>query len=149
MATIDFREVLSTPVEQIEQPRSIPRCHLLARIPNPGYEFGTTRGQGTPYVRFVFKDLEPGPDVEPGALDGIDLSSRDMRVDMWCTAKALYRLDRMMDSVLGPNTNKRTCFERLPDMNDKLVMIGVSPRLDEEGRDTGFNEVTSVSARPE
>lgn len=147
---IDIREILSTPVDEIERPKSIPRCHLFAEIPNPGYEFGSTKGNGTPFVRWHFKNLEPGPDwPESMGAEDFNLSERDLRIDMWATPKALNRIDRMLDAVLGPNANKRSCFERLPDTNGAEVMILVAPRLNEDGTDTGYNDVLSVTARPE
>lgn len=146
---IDIREILSTPVDDIERPKSIPKCHLLADIPSPGYEFGVTKGNGTPFVRWHFKNLQPGPDAPEGLSEEFNLGERDLRIDMWATPKALNRMDRMLDAILGPNTNKRTCFERLPDTNGMPVMIQVSPRLNEDGSDTGYNDVISVTARPE
>lgn len=146
---VDFRELLNVPVDEIERPKSVPRCHLLGRIPNPGYEYGTTRGNGTPFVRIKLIDVAPGPDCTPDMIEGINLAEREFRVDMWATPKALNRLDRMLDAILGPNTNKRTCYERLPDINDMPVMFGVSPRTNEDGTDSGYNDVTTVAARPE
>lgn len=144
---INVRELLSTPVDQIERPKSLPAGHLLADIFQ--YEFGTTRGNGTPYVRIHFNNLAAGPDLDDEALSSYDLSSITLRTDMWITPKALDRLDRMLDSILGPNTNKRTCDERLPDIKGARVMVGVKPRMNEDGTDSGYNDITTVTSPPE
>ena len=141
--TVNFRELLSQPTDTVERPKSLPNGHYLGVI--IGHEFDRSRNKQTPYVRFAMKVDGPTSDVPDGACAGIDFSRRELRKDYFITPNALYRLSDMLDAVLGKTTGK-SFDERIPNTRSQRVIIGVTARLNEDGTDSGFNDVTTIVA---
>jgi hypothetical protein len=144
MAT-DYREMLRQPTESLERPKPLPKGNFIATIGQ--HEFGTSRNKGTPYIRFPLAIAEACADVDPAAIEGIDLSRRELRRDYFITPNALYRLGDMVDAVLGkkPGVN---LDERLPDLRGSRVMVTVSQRASEQNSEEIYNDVDSIVAAP-
>jgi hypothetical protein len=140
-AAPDFRELLhNTTSENVERPRSLPKGHYVGAIINHSIDF--SKNKKTPYVRFFLKVDGPGPDVSASDVDGIDFSRRELHVDQYITPKSMWRLTDCVDAVIG--RDGRPIDERLPEMDGQRVLIEVVPQVDQEGKDTGYNEVKSI-----
>ena len=137
----DFRELLKTTTsDNVERPRGLPKGSYFGMIMNHGFD--RSRQKQTAFVRFNLKIDAPGPDVPAGACDGIDFSRRELRYDLYITPRSMYRLTDTLDAVLGRDS--RVADERIPDMDGQRVLISVEPQLDNDGKDTGFNNVTGL-----
>ena len=155
MAT-NMRELLvNTTSETVERPRSLPNGHYIGTIKS--YEFGVSSKKKTPYVRFHCIPESATPDVDPRQLEEcleawkkaeMTLSDKSTGADFFITPKAMYRLTDALDGVLGKQPG-RSCDERIPEMRDARVMFGVVRNLNDDGEDTGYNNVTSLVAAPQ
>ena len=141
--TVNFRTLLSKPTDEAERPKSLPTGHYIGTILS--HEFGKTRGKQTDFVRFNIRIEEPCDDVSVDDCKGIDFSRRELRKDYFITPNAVYRLSDALDAILGKETG-RSFDDRIPNMNGQRVQVGVTPRLMEDGTDSGYNEVTTLVA---
>lgn len=140
--TVDFRELLKTNTDEVERMKSLPAGQYKGVI--LGHEFGRTKGKQTPYVRFNILPKE-GIDVDEELLKGVDLSTRTQRDDYFLTPKAMGMLADMLDAVLGKESG-RNFDERIPDTTGVEVQFGLAVRLNQDGTDSGYNEVTKIVA---
>lgn len=143
MTDVNFRELLSMPTDSAERPRSLPDGHYKGSIGT--HEFDRSKKKQTPFVRFMVKIDEPTADVDPAQVNGIDFSRLELRADYYITPKSLYRLSDMLDAVLGKETG-RSFDERIPGTRGAKVIIGVKRRLNEDGTDSGYNDVDTLIA---
>jgi len=139
MSASTFRELLSTPTDQVKA-HILAEGHYLATI--KGHEFGTSRQKQTPQVQFILGIDEETSDVPQGANDGINLSEFELRRTYYITPKALKMLANALDAMLGAETG-RSFDERIPDTRGVRVMVGVAQRNDEQGN-PAFNDVTTI-----
>jgi len=137
----DFRELLRTTTsDNVERPRSLPKGHYHGFIMS--HEFGRSSKKQTPFVQFNLKVDGPADDVSAEQVEGIDFGRKELRLQRYITPKALYMLTDTLDQVLGKDG--RVADERIPDMDNQKVLIETEPQLDDEGNETGFNNVIDI-----
>ena len=144
--TINLREYLSQPTDQTERPKALPAGQYVGTITN--FSFDKVRNEaGTNVLYFFIRPERAFTEELQRELDAekIDLSRRELRKEFYLTENAKYRLADALDAVLGKEPG-RTYNQRIPDMRNARVLVGVTPRLDREGNDTGFNSVTTMVA---
>jgi hypothetical protein len=155
MAT-DFRALLQDTSETVERPKALPECWLLGKI--GGHSFRNSRAKQTPFCRFT---LHPSGDLHPQyATDELrkiiaslgeetgtkPLTEREFDVDAWLTPNSKYRLSDFLDRVVG--TPNRSLEARIPETQGRTVMFKITPRIDEAGKETGFNDVKIDDIHP-
>jgi len=136
----DFRALLSKPTETIERPKALPVGTYLGTISK--YEYGKSAQKKTPYVRYFISLTGAGEDVDPDAMEGVDLSKKQMRKDYYLTDDAQYRVKELWESC-GIDGTGRSLGEILPDLVGMPVMLEVTKRNSEDGKDE-FNDVGTV-----
>lgn len=141
--TLSFRDLLKLSAEETPRPRSLPDGHYIGPI--LGHEFGRSSKKQTGFVRFELRPEEACNDVDQDQLEGLNLSDKTQRRDFYITPKALHQLSDMLDATLGKQPG-RNHDERIPDTTGVRVMFGVKKRLNDNGEDSGFNEVTTIVA---
>lgn len=138
--TTDFRELLKQNTDEVERLKSLPAGTYNAVI--LGHEFGRSKQKQTAFVRFTFL-LKSAVDVDEDQLKGVDLLTRTQRMDFFITSKAMGRLADALDAILGQESG-RNFDERIPDTTNQEVMIVLTQRLNDDGTDSGYNEVTRI-----
>lgn len=144
-STPDFRDLLSQDTAAAERPKGLPRAFYKGKI--LGHEFGKTKQKQTSFVRFKVALIECLDETVAATLreQGIDLSQKEQRRDYFITPKALYQLADMLDGVLGKEQG-RNYDERIPELTGAEVQVELLPRLNQDGVDSGFNEIGTMVA---
>jgi hypothetical protein len=120
----------------------MPAGHYIATIKT--HQFDKSSKKATPLVRFLFSPREATSDVDEEALANVDLTEKELRKEFYITPKALWRLNKFLDDVLGPQEG-RSFDERIPEVKGVEVQIGVTLRFSDDG-EMDFNDVTTVVA---
>lgn len=136
----DFRSLLSKPADQIERPKPLPAGTYEGTITK--YEYGKSKEKKTPYVRYFVQVNSAGEDVDPVEMDGIDLSKKQLRRDFYLTDDAEYRVKELWESC-GIDGTGRSLGEILPDLIGCQVLLEVTQRNSEDGKDT-YNDVGNL-----
>lgn len=139
--TVDFKSLLSKPADTVERPKPLPAGTYHGMI--GAYKFDESKNKKTPYVRFDLKVHRAGSDVDPEAVNGIDLSKKNLRRDYYLTDDALYRLKDLIESC-GISTTGRSFNELIPELLNKQVIIGVTQRPSEDGTEF-YNDVKELA----
>ncbi len=139
---VNYRELLSQPSDSFQRPPSMPAGHYIATIKT--HQFDKSSKKATPLVRFLFSPREATSDVDEEALANVDLTEKELRKEFYITPKALWRLNKFLDDVLGPQEG-RSFDERIPEVKGVEVQIGVTLRFSDDG-EMDFNDVTTVVA---
>lgn len=96
----DFTALLEKPMDDIEKPKPLPVGSYLATIGQHKFDKAKNEKQ-TPYVSFPLMLAEPLPDVDAEALAASlgkkQLSEVNMKVDMYLTDDAAWRLKDMLE----------------------------------------------------
>lgn len=150
----EFYALLSDTSETVKRPRSAPECWLIATISGP--EFLKSKNKGTRYARHTFTNIEPHPSIAKdeklaAATDGLDWQALRspftqppaLICDFWMSEDAIHRYYNMIDRVVGGRN--RSGAERVDEIAGTRVVLKVKPVRDEEGNDTGQNEVDDRS----
>ena len=149
--TVNFRELLKQNSFTVDRPRSAPDCWLIGTLGNWAHE---TLKTGADKITFDLLEIEGHPGNDEGILEGVNLKNlrspyaKNLTATYW--ASAAYHLTNMLDRVIGDP--ERPMEERLPETKGLRVMFKVR-RLEEDGKDTGQNEVdartVALAANPE
>jgi hypothetical protein len=142
---VDFNALLSKPAEEFRRPPSLPAGSYFGTITE--YKFDQTREKQTPYVRFTFKNLEAGPDIDSDDLQGIDVAKRSMSTDFYITEDALFRLREFLES-LGIPASGRTLTEMIPESVGMSVQLDIVAEMDRRDPEAPpRNNVRKVTGR--
>jgi hypothetical protein len=137
----NFRELLTQPTENFKKPPALPEGHYYGTI--KGHEFGKSSKKQTNFVQFNITINGPSDDVDEEAMAEIDLSGgKEVRTTFYITPAAMWRLTDFLNSVLGEEEG-RSADDRLPDTTGVDVLVEITQRTTDDGRDT-FNDVKSV-----
>lgn len=138
---VDFKSLLSKPVDAVEKPRPLPAGTYFGKIAK--YEFLEAKNEKkTPYMRAHLALHSAADDVSSDDLRGIDITKKTLRRDFYLTDDALYRLKELIESCKIP-TGGRTLSETIPDLLNAQVMVSVTQRSSQTG-DEIYNDVSSV-----
>jgi hypothetical protein len=94
-------------------------------------------------VRFTYKLLSAGEDIDPDAMDGIDLSKKNKTSDFYITPDADYRLKEFIQSC-GIDTQGRSFSELLEDMPGQEVMLTIAHRPNQNNPEEFYEDVRRV-----
>lgn len=128
--TVNFNELLSTPLDTIERPKPLPAGTFEGVIAR--HEFGESNTKKTPFVRFWVQPTAVGEDVDQSLMEGIDLSKKILRREYYLTADALFRLKSFLESI-GVSTTGRSLGEAIPDSTNARVLVQVTQRTADNG----------------
>lgn len=141
MATL--RELMTQPTDTYERPKALPEGHYKCTI--LGYEFQKSRQKQTDFVRVALKIDGIGDDIDATAVDGIDLTRRELRKDYFILLQTMYRFGDFLDAVLGKQPGKNA-DERLPDIKGASVLAQVTQRPADNDPETIYNDVGTIVA---
>ena len=120
---VDFKTLLSTPVESAERPKPRPAGTYNGVIEK--FQFDKSRQKLTPYVRFSLTAISPGPGIDQVALqDAGPIDKWKPHRDYYLTNDALYRLRELIESC-GISTSGRSFNETIPELKGKPVVLTV------------------------
>lgn len=147
MATIDFDNLLSQPMDTIKRPPVKPAGTYNATISE--YKFGRSAKKGTPFCEFLFSGVTAGDDVDPDQLkdnDGkpIDLSKWKPNFQFYLTPDSAFRLTEFIKALEIPTVG-RTLNEAIPETRGLPVLLTVSMKATEDGSGF-FNRIEGVTA---
>lgn len=143
MSTVDFKQLLSKPLDDVKKPPPLPAGTYFGAITK--WEFGESPEKKTPYVRFFFLLQSPGPDIDVNELTGVDLAKRSPRKDFYITPDAEWRLKEFIESA-GASTAGRSFASAIPDLQNRPVIIEVTQRSSKDGKDI-YNDVGEVKGQ--
>jgi hypothetical protein len=126
---VDFRNLLNVKLDDIAPPKALPAGTYHGIIQK--FEVGDNNKNKTPYVRIHVSFTQPGADIIPEDLEGIDLTQKRMSRDFFLTPDARYRLKELIASC-GIMTEGRAFDETLPELQNQPVLIEISQRLNNE-----------------
>ncbi len=93
-----------------------------------------------------WKIEDAGDDIDAAAVDGIDLSRRELRKDhRSILPQTMYRFGDFLDAVLGKQPGK-SADERLPDIKGASVLAQVTQRPAYNDPETIYNDVGTIVA---
>jgi hypothetical protein len=136
----DFKSLLSKPVDDIKKPPALPAGTYSGRIDK--YELKESREKKTPYLQVDVKLSGPGADIDPSELEGIDLNKKNLSRNFFLTEDAQYRLVALLHSC-GIDTRGRSLGESIPDLLQAEVIVSVTQRASEDGKDI-YNDVNDL-----
>lgn len=147
---VDYKELLRRPADSLKKPPLKPSGTYLGVVKE--YRFDMSKEKKTPYVRFTFNNLSPGPDVEASQLvdpeDGssIDLSRWSPHKDFFLTDDSIYRLKDFLTS-LGIPSQGRMLDEMLPESRGMAVAIQVTQETTKDEKARLFNSIGDVTGQ--
>lgn len=136
----DFRTLLATPMDDVKRPPTWPAgtYHGIVKT----HEFRVSKLKKTPSVQYHLGVLAAGEDVDPVALEGIDLTRRDLTKDYYLTEDSLFRIKEFLASC-GIDTAGRALGECIPEAVNCRVMITITQTTTDDGKSTR-NEIGDV-----
>jgi hypothetical protein len=149
MAT-NFSHLLDKPVDSVKRPPVKPAGTYYANIES--FKFDESKNEKTPYVRFTFNNLQPGPDIHPDQLkdtDGEDIEFSKWKPwrDFYLTENALYRLREFLESLSIP-TNGRSFNSTIPETRGLPVILTiVQTPSNKPGDDSIYNNVSDAKGQ--
>ncbi len=126
---VNFRQILSVKADDVKAPAPLPEGTFHGTIDR--FEFGESKNNKTPYLRYSVKLTHAGEDVSPSDLEGVELASRKLSNDFWLTNDALFRLTDFIKS-LGIDTTGRSLDELVPETLNMPVVVYVTQRMNPE-----------------
>jgi hypothetical protein len=120
---VDFRSLLSTPVESAERPKPRPAGTYTGIIER--FQFDKSKQKLTPFVRFTVAAVSPGDGIDQQALqEAGPIDKWKPHRDYYLTNDALYRLRELIESC-GINPSGRTFNETIPELKGKPVVMQI------------------------
>lgn len=138
MSAPDFRTLLSKPADDVKRPKPLPPGTYHGVITQK--EFVTSKQKQTPGAKFTLKIQQPGADIAPEDLEGIDLSSKTLSTTLWLTQDSAFRVVELAKSC-GYPTEGRSLGELIEDLGSNTpVVMSVTQRNGTNPEDV-FNDV--------
>jgi hypothetical protein len=120
---VDFKSLLSTPVESAERPKPRPAGTYTGVIEK--FQFDKSKNKLTPFVRFSVAAVSPGDGIDQQALqEAGPLDKWKPHRDYYLTNDALYRLRELIESC-GIPTKGRSFNATIPELKGKPVVLQV------------------------
>ncbi len=147
---IDFKTLLSKPLDDVKRPPSLPAGTYYGTIKK--FEWVESRwenketGEKDPQVKFTLSITRAGEDVAPERLEGIDLSKRQLSREMPIGGGNEWVTKQFLDNI-GVVTAGRTFGETVPEAVNAQVMFEVTERPNPKEPDgPSFNDVRTMRA---
>jgi|SRR6516165_6852787 hypothetical protein len=146
----NFSHLLDKPIDSVKRPPVKPPGTYFGNIES--YKFDESKNEKTPYVRFTFNNLQPGPDIHPDQLkdqdgESIDFSRWKPTRDFYLTENALYRLKEFLESLRVP-TSGRSFTETIPESKGlPVILTVVQTPSNKPGSDDIYNNVSDAKGQ--
>ena len=135
---VNFKDLLSRPVDSAKKPPVKPPGTYHGIVAE--HSFAESARQKTPFVRFVFNNIQPGEDILNGDArllkdeegEPIDFSKWRPHKDFYLTDDALYRLREFLQS-LGVETAGRSFQETIPETKGMPVILQAVSSTSDDG----------------
>lgn len=142
---VDFAALLNKKTEDATRPPPLPAGEYLLQVGK--YQFDESDKKKTPYAEFEINVLQPGADVDPNGLQGVDLTKKKLRLTFYLTDDAFWRLRKFIEETLVINGSGRTFNQCMPETVSKQF-IGVVSQVPSQkpGDDSIYNEISATRA---
>lgn len=137
---VDVRSLLSVPADDIKKPPLWPRGTYRGFIEK--YDVGESREKKTPYIRIFFRIQQADASIPAEQLDGIDVTKRQFRKDLYITPDSMWRFKDFLEKI-GVATEGRQLDACLPEVVMKPVMVEIIQKASQDGTEL-FNDVGDV-----
>lgn len=146
--SVNFNELLNIPVDSVKKPPTKPAGTYFATIHS--YKFDVSREKKTPFCRFGFTNLQPGPDILSESMvdeDGepIDLSKWQPHFDFYLTKDAMYRLKDFIETFKNVSSAGRPFSQVIPELKGAPVALVVIQRPSDDGQSL-YNNISELKA---
>lgn len=136
---VDFKGILSRPVEEIKAPPPFPMGTYLSRI--KGHEMVESGQKKTPGVRFTLNPFQAQADVDQEQLTEFGALDKEIRLTFWVSEDSAYRLKEFLVDHLGLVGN--SLDEMIPQATNQTCQTYITQKLTEDGRT--FSEVQKTA----
>jgi hypothetical protein len=152
---VDFKELLAKPLDDVKAPPLAPAGTYFGTI--KAFKFNQSRfeneetGDRNWQARFTVVNIEAGPDILalPGAMDGIDLTSRTMYAELPLEGGNEYVTKQFLEEC-GIETTGRGFGETIPLAVGQAVMFdGVHTPNKKDPSKPAFFNVRNLRKRPD
>lgn len=140
--SVNFRDLLSKPTDNIKKPKALPIGTYRGVIVSKAYD--VSKQKQTPFVRLILQPSMAESDVAQEDLEGINISSKQLRADFYLTDDASYRVLDLAKG-LGIPTEGRSLGEVIEDLPNHNVLIAVTQQLSQDGSEV-YNNVNKLTA---
>lgn len=138
---VDFKSLLQKPADTVKKPVPLPAGTYRGIVTSR--EFGTSKNRGTPFVRFTVQPQFAESDIAPEDLEGVEIAKKQLRIDLYLTADAEFRVVELANS-LGYQSSGRSLGELIEDIaSNSPVLIDVTQRSSEDGS-TIYNDIAKL-----
>lgn len=120
--SVNFAELLDTPIEDAKRPPTLPRGSYHGMIKS--FEFDESKEKKTPLVRYQVGLTAATENVDEEALTEIDLSKRQMPYEFYITEDSKYRLREFLEAM-GISIAGRKFKEAIGDVVGEAVLVDV------------------------
>lgn len=138
--TVDPRELMSMPQDELPEPKTLPAGHYYGQILR--YEFGPTPWNAdSTSLLYTCQITEPGEDVSADDIADIDLSSMSLRPVAYEIVPDRMNVIRKLHASMGLNT-KNTTDENVVESVGKRVLMTVNAKpSNRAGDDRVYNNI--------
>lgn len=149
MSGINFRDLLAKPADKIKRPMPLPAGTYRGVI--KAKSFDVSRNKGTPFVRLTLQptmaeaDIAPEDLLEADGVTPINIAAKTLRIDMYLTDDAQYRVVELANS-LGIPTEGRSLGEIIEDFPNNNVIMSVTQSASTVNPEEIFNNVNKLAA---
>ena len=137
---MDFGNVMSQSMDDVERPKPLPPGLYSAAVASYVEGIATSELK-TPFLQFMFNVIEPGPDVDPDALEAFgDVAGRVISLKpFYLTQKAAYRLKDFLGKVCGLEVEGRSFADAVPETVGVVVQLVVTQDPDKDDPEVVYN----------
>lgn len=140
-ALANFGDLANVTANTVERPKALPAGHYIGQFTGPMKPHKAAKS-GNQAMRFSFKLIAAGDDVDQGALEAAGgLPDKEFNLDFWMSPEARYRFTDFACGEMGlsDSMNLLELAEALIAEN-KPFSIQNKPRQDEEKPDQWYNQ---------
>lgn len=124
---VDFTQLLSKNLDDVERPEPLPEGSYLTSI--VGYKTVESAKQQTPGVEIELKIVAPGEDVDPDAYAKIqNPQDKTLKTQFWLTEGSMWRLKDFLEKA-GCDLTGKSFAEVLADIAGQQIVSIVSHRV--------------------
>lgn len=127
-----FESILDTPADEVERPVPMPTGTYDCVVQGL-YEEGKSTKKGTPFVKFTYKFVAAGEDVDEEELAEMGgIADKTIKDTYYTTPDALYRLTDALENM-GVDLEGKSVRQALSETPNADIRIVVGHRSSEDG----------------
>ena len=139
--SLDFSQLLSKPAADIKRPPNFPAGTYFGTVKTR--EFGESKNKKTPQCALTLGGFEPGNDIDPAQMAGIDVTKRTMQKTFFLTPESEYRIVELCKSC-GIATDGRTLGEIIEDLPGQRVIVEMLLKPNQNNAEEFHNEIGNI-----